>query len=209
MKQLNRAEKIYVFSVFLATIPLIISCLLIYFMPTQVPMHYDVVGNIDRWGNSNEMIFIGCMFTLVAFGMSLIFKKINIQNSLKLIGELGAMCMSIVFIFLQVYFTVKIFKVTGLHTQHVSWVSFSITNIGILYILLGIIFAFIPIKRLPHNSFKNSLDKRIMYVLGIGGLTICIISSLIKNIYSLIPLFVCSFLILLLCLCSYKRIKEK
>lgn len=209
MKQLDRVENIYIFSVFFATMPLIISCLLIYFMPAQVPMHYDIVGNIDRWGKSNEMIFIGCMFTFVALGMSLLFRIINMHKNSKVIGYIGSICMSIVFISLQIYFTLKIFAVTGVYLQYISWLSFSITIVGILYMLIGIILPCVPIKSLKIITFKKPINKLALYVLGIGGITICIISALIKNIYSLVPLVICSLLIGLLFLCYCKKFKKE
>jgi uncharacterized membrane protein len=30
------------------------TAIVLHFMPDQVPMHYDAVGNIDRWGSKYE-----------------------------------------------------------------------------------------------------------------------------------------------------------
>lgn len=214
MKQILKLEKIFLLNILLSIFPIIISCIFIYFMPAEVPLHYDFKGNINRWGSGNEMILLACIFSVFPLSMSLIFYKTNMHTNLKLIGQLSAIIMSLVFIFLQIYFILKIFKITGINTQFVSWVSFAITIIGILYLLLAFIIHFLPLKKFVNKNIQTELDinkskKILTLVLGVGGLIICITGALIKSIYSLIPFCICTLSILTMILYFYKKSNKK
>ena len=39
---------------FLAIIPVIVTSIVLPFMPDTIPMHHDLAGNIDRWGSKTE-----------------------------------------------------------------------------------------------------------------------------------------------------------
>lgn len=49
----------------ISAVPLIVTGIVLKSFPDKVPMHYDVSGNIDRWGSKNEQfifpVFILCM----------------------------------------------------------------------------------------------------------------------------------------------------
>lgn len=51
-------------------LPLIITAFLLRFLPDSVPMHYDISGQIDRWGSKNENL----IFPLFIFAMALFFQ---------------------------------------------------------------------------------------------------------------------------------------
>lgn len=209
MKKLINIEKLYLASFMVSIIPLLISCITVYFMTSEIPMHYDLAGNIDRWGKNNEMIFIGGLFTIFAYGMSLLFHKINIHTYAKIIGQIGAIIMSLIFIILQFYFTINIFKVTGINIQNINWLSFSVTLIGLASIYLGISVRIFPIKKLMTINSEELLFKKGTLLLGIGGVSISIISALIKNIYSLIPFFIFILIFIIFGLWVYKRLKSE
>lgn len=40
----------------LSFVPLIITAFILQYFPDKVPMHYDMAGNIDRWGNKAEQL---------------------------------------------------------------------------------------------------------------------------------------------------------
>ncbi len=42
------------------------TAIVLQFMPDQVPMHYDAVGNIDRWGSKYENL----IFPVIILAMS-------------------------------------------------------------------------------------------------------------------------------------------
>ena len=51
----------------LAVLPIIVTSVVLQFMPDVIPMHHDLAGNTDRWGNKMESfifpIIIGITFT--------------------------------------------------------------------------------------------------------------------------------------------------
>lgn len=49
----------------LTFLPLVVSALVLPLMPEKVPLHYNLAGQIDRWGSPFELLFLP-LFTLVA-----------------------------------------------------------------------------------------------------------------------------------------------
>lgn len=38
----------------ISAVPLLITAIVLPYFPDRIPMHYDIAGNIDRWGSKNE-----------------------------------------------------------------------------------------------------------------------------------------------------------
>ncbi|GMQ64625.1 SdpI family protein [Vallitalea maricola] len=53
-------------------LPTIVTCAIIPFMDDKIPMHYDAVGNIDRWGSKYENL----IFPVIIIVMTLFWKFI-------------------------------------------------------------------------------------------------------------------------------------
>lgn len=51
-------------------IPLIISAVAIPFLPDEIPMHYDMAGNIDRWGSKYETF----IFPILIIGFTIMWQ---------------------------------------------------------------------------------------------------------------------------------------
>lgn len=51
-------------------IPLIITLIVLQFLPDKVPMHYDMAGNIDRWGSKYEQF----IFPVTILGLSFMWQ---------------------------------------------------------------------------------------------------------------------------------------
>lgn len=57
----------------LAFLPLIVNAFIIQKLPETIPMHYDLAGNIDRWGSRSEtFIFPGLILLMTLFWFLLI-----------------------------------------------------------------------------------------------------------------------------------------
>ena len=50
---------------------LVITAVVLQFMPDKVPMHYDIAGNVDRWGSKYENLIFPGLIILIALSMSL------------------------------------------------------------------------------------------------------------------------------------------
>lgn len=107
MKRFISLDKLIVICLFLSVLPLLIATISIYFMPNEVPMHYNALGVVDRWGRSNEMLFIGALFVIFPLIMSVAFYKIKMNSNAKLIGLADSVVMSITFIICKLFLLPK------------------------------------------------------------------------------------------------------
>lgn len=216
MKRLISLEKLIIICLFLSVVPLLIATVSIYFMPNEVPMHYNASGVVDRWGSSNEMLFIGALFVIVPLIMSVAFYKIKMNSNTKLIGLVGSVVMSITFIILQVVFTAKIFSIVG-DSNFIGnsgfWLSFGITVYGLIMVLASLFISLVPLDKIFTRNFlasdvAKSLTRRVTLITGVCGVIICLSSALLKNIYSLIPFVICILLAIVTIIVVWKWQKK-
>lgn len=52
---------------FTAMLPVIITSIVLQFMPDTIPMHYDLAGNIDRWGSKMEEFIFPIIILFITF----------------------------------------------------------------------------------------------------------------------------------------------
>ena len=50
----------------ITTLPLVVTVCLLPFTSSKVPLHYDALGNINRWGSKYELLLFP--FIIIAFG---------------------------------------------------------------------------------------------------------------------------------------------
>lgn len=50
-------------------------------LPDTIPMHYDLSGEIDRWGNKGELIFLPVMMWIIYLGITLMQRFPQIWNT--------------------------------------------------------------------------------------------------------------------------------
>lgn len=79
----NRKKKITILWI-VSLLPALITAIAMQFMENSVPMHYDISGNIDRWGSKYENFVFPVMivlFTLFWCGMLRYFKNKQSGNT--------------------------------------------------------------------------------------------------------------------------------
>lgn len=216
MKRFINLDKLIVICLFLSVVPLLIATISIYFMPNEVPMHYNGLGIVDRWGSSNEMLFIGALFVIFPLIMSVAFYKIKMNSNTKLIGLVGSVVMSITFIILQVIFTAKIFSIVG-DSSFVGnsgfWLSFGISIYGLIMVVVSAFISLAPLDKLFTRIFlagniAKRITRRVTLITGVCGVIICLSSALLKNIYSLIPFVICILLTIVTIIVMWKLQKK-
>ena len=97
-------------------LPLVITIITLPFFPDRIPAHYDLAGNIDRWGSKYEnfilpitVIVLGLIMTYVT---PLTMKKDNKQANEKVVDMVGLAslglfnAMTIIFLY-EAYFPAK------------------------------------------------------------------------------------------------------
>lgn len=216
MKRFISLDKLFILCLLLAVTPLLIAVVSIYFMPNTVPMHYNGLGEIDRWGSSNEMLFIGALFVIFPLIMSVAFYNIKMNSNTKLIGLIGSVIMSITFIILHVIFTAKIFSIVG-DSSFIGnsgfWLSFGISIYGLIMVVVSALISLLPLDKIFNRNFltrdiAKRIKRHVTLITSVCGVIICLSSALFKNIYSLIPFVICIILAMVTIIVMWKRQKN-
>ena len=128
------------------------TAIVLQFMPDQVPMHYDAVGNIDRWGSKYENL----IFPLIILVMSLFWtllisyyekkalretdekESAGARSNAKVIG-IASLCMAVMFTVMQGFILYGAYTevVSGATTWSVDIGKVSVILMGIIFIVLG------------------------------------------------------------------------
>ena len=62
----------------IAMLPMVLTITVFRLIPNTIPMHYDLAGNIDRWGNKTESLFFPISILLITLFwhlMAYVFEK--------------------------------------------------------------------------------------------------------------------------------------
>ncbi len=133
-------------------ISLIGTAIVLKFMPDSVPMHYDVAGNIDRWGSKYENL----IFPIIILAMSLFWTLImryfekkalkaadekestSAKSNAKVLGIVG-LCMVAMFTVMQGFILYGAYSeaVSGATQWTVDIGKVSVILMGIIFIVLG------------------------------------------------------------------------
>ena len=87
----------------LAIIPVVVTCLVLQFIPDTIPMHHDMAGNTDRWGNKAESLIFPVLILVIALFWHLMInafekkalktktekEQIEARSSAKVLGVVG------------------------------------------------------------------------------------------------------------------------
>jgi len=103
-------------------------------LPDQVPMHWNLNGEIDRYGNKTELIFISLLLPLLVYGLFLIIPNIDPKNKLK---QMGSKYQSIKVILTTFMSGLAVFIIYSAEKETLTNPNYIIILIGLLYIILG------------------------------------------------------------------------
>lgn len=126
---------------FLAVLPLIVSCIALIFLPDRVPMHYDIAGEIDRWGAKYQVLIIPAIIIGTAFFLLLMAKhygsKKEAYNNEKVL--LYASNALIIFLNMLCYYFLYLAFVNarGRVINQINSMQITFMTLGLLLIVLG------------------------------------------------------------------------
>lgn len=154
----------------ISCIPLVFTAVVLQYMPDSIPMHYDMAGNIDRWGSKYEsLIFPGIILLLSLFMTILIVyyeKKAQKETKEKEAAEArtNVKVLSITSILLAAVFTVmQAFILYGSYKEAVSGASKQAVDIGkVSVILLGILMILLG-NYMPKTRTNHTIGVRISW----------------------------------------------
>lgn len=136
----------------LAVMPLIITSIVLHFMPDTIPMHYDLQQNVDRWGNKYESFILPVIILLISFFWHMLInyyekKAIKTDEEKEILGSLSTakilktagIGMAVMFGIMQYVILYSAFKQaqTGESGMRVDIARVSCALLGVLIVVLG------------------------------------------------------------------------
>lgn len=155
-------------------------------LPNKVPMHWNMKGEIDRYGDKSELIIIPFLLPLLIYVIFLVIPKIDPKNKL---NKMGNKLQTVKFLLTTFMSILALFIIYTAKHQTLTNPNYIVLLIGILFIILGNYFKtiqpnyFIGI-RTPWTLENETVWKKTHKLGGkmwfVGGI-IVVLSSLVLN----------------------------
>lgn len=139
----------------LTLLPLVITLIFLPFLPDQIPVHYGISGEADRWGSKYEFLFFPVITIFFGIFMKCIIRSFvkqqkNGKSNQKILLILTLLCL-ILFFVLNSYFLYTGYSQTDdLSAMPLDPYQLTFGLIGIILILSGCL-----IPRLKPDSFTE------------------------------------------------------
>ena len=156
-------------------------------LPSKVPMHWNIKGEIDRFGDKTELIIIPFLLPLLVYLIFLVVPKIDPKNKL---NKMGGKLQTIKFFLTTFMSILALFIIYTAKNQSFANPNYIVLIIGILFIILGNYFKtikpnyFIGI-RTPWTLENETVWKKTHKLGGkmwfIGGVLIVILSLILSK----------------------------
>ncbi len=155
-------------------------------LPEKVPIHWNIKGEIDRFGDKSELLLIPILLPLLIYIIFLIVPKIDPKNKITKMGNKYQHIKILLTTFMSI---LALFIIYSAKNQSFSNPNYIVLLIGILYIILGNYFKTIKANyfigiRTPWTLESETVWKETHKLGGkmwfVGGIII-VISSLILD----------------------------
>ena len=156
-------------------------------LPEKVPLHWNIEGEIDRYGEKSELILIPLLLPLLIYVLFTIIPKIDPKKKIKNMGNKYTILKSIMTIFMSALAMIIIYAALNETLYNPNYI---VLLIGILFALLGNYFKtlranyFIGIKT-PWTLENETVWKETHKLAGelwfAGGLLIVLTSILLDK----------------------------
>jgi uncharacterized membrane protein len=156
-------------------------------LPEKVPMHWNINGEIDRYGEKVELIIIPIFLPLLVYIIFLVVPKIDPKNRL---NKMGNKLQTIKFLLTTLMSILALFIIYTAKNESFTNPNYMVLIIGVLYIVLGNYFKtlkanyFIGI-RTPWTLEKETVWKKTHELGGklwfIGGIIVVIASLILRK----------------------------
>lgn len=163
-------------------LPLVVVLIALPFLPAQIPAHYDITGQITRWGSKYET-FLFPLVTLVFGGITLAKNKSMSPSENP--HHLASLIALVVFNLLTGYFLYQDFtKADAVRPLAIDGSQWGFGLLGLAMIILGVIMPRVPFNPIlgvrTHWSMKNKITWQKSQQFGgwsfvIGGLLIALL----------------------------------
>ncbi len=103
-------------------------------LPNKVPMHWNIKGEIDRYGDKSELIIIPILLPLLVYLIFLVVPKIDPKNKL---NTMGSKLQTIKFLLTTFMSILALFIIYTAKNQTFTNPNYIVLLIGLLYLILG------------------------------------------------------------------------
>ncbi len=103
-------------------------------LPAEVPVHWNMQGEIDRYGDKTELLLIPFLLPLLTYLIFLVVPKIDPKNKLKNMGNKYNIIKVLLTVFMSI---LALFILYSSKNQSLSNPNYIILLVGVLYIILG------------------------------------------------------------------------
>jgi uncharacterized membrane protein len=183
-------------------------------LPKKVPMHWNINGEIDRYGDKAELIII-LLLPLFVYIIFLIIPKIDPKNKLNKMGNKLQTIKGLLTIFMSL---LALYIIYSVKNQSLTNPNYIILSIGVLFIILGNFFKTIKPNyflgiRTPWTLENETVWKETHRMAGkmwfIGGLIIVFASLVLKQQSNLIVfLMITGIIVIIPIIFSYLLFKK-
>lgn len=155
-------------------------------LPKTIPIHWNINGEIDRYGEKAELLLIPVLLPLLTYLIFLVIPKIDPKNKL---NKMGNKLQNLKFLMTTLMSILALFIIYSTKEQSLTSPNYVILLIGVLYIILGNYFKtikpnyFIGIKT-PWTLESEYVWKETHKLGGIlwllGGILVIVLSLLLN-----------------------------
>jgi len=103
-------------------------------LPKKVPMHWNIKGEIDRFGDKSELLLIPIILPLLIYIIFLVVPKIDPKNKISKMGNKYQHIKILLTTFMSI---LALFIIYSAKNQSFANPNYIVLLIGILYIILG------------------------------------------------------------------------
>lgn len=185
-------------------------------LPNKVPMHWNIKGEIDRYGDKSELIIIPFLLPLLVYLIFLVVPKIDPKNKL---NKMGGKLNTIKFLLTTFMSILALFIIYTAKNQSFTNPNYIVLLIGVLYIILGNYFKtikpnyFIGIRTpwtLENETIWKETHKLGGKIWFIGGILVVIFSLILdKNLNFTIFLIITGLITIIPIVYSYLMYKKE
>lgn len=156
-------------------------------LPEKVPMHWNIKGEIDRFGEKSELLLIPILLPLLVYIIFLIVPKIDPKNKISKMGNKYQHIKILLTTFMSI---LALFIIYTAKNQSFANPNYIVLLVGILYIILGNYFKTIKANyfigiRTPWTLENETVWKETHKLGGkmwfVGGIIVVISSLILKK----------------------------
>ena len=188
-------------------------------LPEKVPIHWNIKGEIDRFGNKSELLLIPILLPLLIYIILLIIPKIDPKNRIRKMGNKYQQMKILLTTFMSI---LALFIIYSAKNQSFANNNYIVLLIGLVYIILGNYLKFIKVNYFIGIRTPWTLESEIVWektqklggkIWFIGGILIVFLSLLLDKQLAFILFIIITVIIIvtpvIYSYLLYKKIVEK